>query len=384
MRETRVILAVVMVLLVITLAIPGCAKPAPTPASAPAPKPAPAVTSAPTPKPSPAATSAPAPKPSPAPAAADPSKVFKLKFHSDWARVHPSTVAPLDYFIKPVVERSKGRLDITLFATGELLGPNEALNAVSKGTVAMAFHAFTYDAGIVPEFGITSAPGLFKGTGEVGSLFMGEVGKTLDNMLQAKHNVKLFYPILPGTMNMWLAKKPVNTMADLKGLKIRAMGSDDAKAIEMLGASSVSMPSPEVLTALRTGVLDGAIWGSQSVVSLSAWDVIRYNVANPLVYATGYIIINLDVWKSFPPDLQKLISDTAAEATKYTSGVLSPQRYEEEKKLLEGKGVKYNTLPSEEWKKWQTALSPWWDWYAGKGVAQKQILDIAKRDLGIK
>jgi TRAP-type C4-dicarboxylate transport system substrate-binding protein len=109
-------------------------------------------------------------------------------------------------------------------------------------------------------------------------------------------------------------KKPVQTMDDLKGLKIRATGLSKMIA-ESLGATAVAMPQPETYEALSKGVVEATLCPVETLKGWRQGEVIQSVVdATAIGYTTAmFVVMNRDKWAKLPPDIQKVFSEVSAE-----------------------------------------------------------------------
>lgn len=115
--------------------------------------------------------------------------------------------------------------------------------------------------------------------------------------------------IAPYPPQVVFCNKPVKTLSDLKGLKIRASGRMTAKFLDALGAEGVNVAFSEVPGALEKGVVDCAVTGAGSGYSAGWWEVSKYLFNIPLGgWDPVVTAINMDKWKSLDADTQKLIA----------------------------------------------------------------------------
>jgi TRAP-type mannitol/chloroaromatic compound transport system substrate-binding protein len=109
-----------------------------------------------------------------------------------------------------------------------------------------------------------------------------------------------------------IAKKPIKSAADFKGLKIRAFGIE-AKWFESMGASPVMLGGGELHTALSTGVVDAVRWGSPAVIHrLGLHEAGKYFIQpSPLPAPNNNFLINRDAWDKVPSDLKAMFQEAA-------------------------------------------------------------------------
>src|SRR5437667_5884722 len=148
-------------------------------------------------------------------------------------------------------------------------------------------------------------------------MFNGEIGRNLDEIFQKKYKVKVVFFYDYGFRHFWNNKHPITTPADLKGLKMRVQqGRVFADTVNGLGANAVPMPFGEVIPAVQQGVIDGADLPIVNINALKIYEISKYVSMTYHNYGPTLLVMNLDVWKSLPPDQQKLIMDVGMEAQK--------------------------------------------------------------------
>jgi TRAP-type C4-dicarboxylate transport system substrate-binding protein len=121
--------------------------------------------------------------------------------------------------------------------------------------------------------------------------------------------VKLLWTFSIG-MNDFHSKKPVKSLADMKGLKLASMAPVHSKTIKALGASGVFMIEPEVYTALERGMLDGRFFNWEGCFVFKNFEVTKYRIQGINIFTMPNIIMmNKDKWNSLPDDIKKIIDD---------------------------------------------------------------------------
>ena len=187
----------------------------------------------------------------------------------------------------------------------------------------------------------------------------------------------------PGVFHM--SNKPVRTMADLRGLKLRAPTRLTNKFIAMLGATPVSMPVPQVGDALSKGVIDGAVVPYEVVPSVKIQELAKYHSETDpqeaAFYTSTFIFaMNKAKYESLPADLKKVIDNNSGQALSGQIGKAFIQADADGKKLTTKNAT--NVIPASElatWKKLGDKLSA--DWIKemdGKGLNGTKLREDAK------
>jgi tripartite ATP-independent transporter DctP family solute receptor len=247
------------------------------------------------------------------------------------------------YLAEEVTKRSNGQLNV-VFHGGTLLGKElEIMDAVKSGNIAIGTPVGAACT-VFPEMCVFLTPYLVRDYNHAYSMFNGEIGQSLDETFQKKYKVKILFFYDYGFRHFWNNRKPINTPADLKGLKMRVQqGRVFADTVNGLGASAVPMPWGEVVPAAQQGVIDGADLPIYNINALKVYEVSKYVSMTFHNYGPTLLVMNLDVWKSLTPEQQKLFLDVSLQAQKKIRELTeSVDNLAKAKEILEAKGMKVN------------------------------------------
>ena len=244
----------------------------------------------------------------------DTGKVYRWKMVTTWPANFPVFQEAPEMFAENIRTMSNGRLDIKVFAGGELVPALQVFDAVSQGAVEMGHGSAYYWAGKVPaaQF-FSTVPFGMEHKGVEAWLYHGG-GLELWNELYEPFNV-IALPIGNTGVQMggWFNKK-IETIADLKGLRMRIPGLG-GKVLDRAGGNPVLMSGGEVYTALERGTIDATEWvGPLHDLRLGL------NRAASYYYYPGWhepgtvmeLLINKARWDSLPADLQNIVEQAAA------------------------------------------------------------------------
>jgi tripartite ATP-independent transporter DctP family solute receptor len=249
----------------------------------------------------------------------------------------------LKFMAEEVTKRSKGTINM-VFHGGTLLNKElEIMDAVKSGNVAVGSPLGAAST-VFPEMGVFLTPYLVRDYQHAYAMFNGQIGRELDEKFQQKYKVKILFFFDYGFRHFWNSKRPINTPADLKGLKMRVQqGRVFADTVNGLGASAVPMPWGEVIPAAQQGVIDGADLPVVNINALKIYEVSKYASMTFHNYGPTVVVINLDVWKGLTPEQQRLITEVGMEAQKKIRELTeSVDNYAKAKEILEARGMKVN------------------------------------------
>lgn len=204
----------------------------------------------------------------------------------------------------------------------------------------------------------------------------------------AAEDFKAVHPIafhVHGDGVFHLVRKPVTTLADLKGLKLRAPTRQTNKLLAALGATPVAMPVPAVGEALAKGVIDGALVPYEVVPSVKIQELVKFHSetdpAEPAIYTSTFLFaMNKARYDGLPAELRKVIDANSGADLSAHIGAVFLQADAEGKKLTRGNTT--NVIPKAELAQWKKAAQPVTDaWVAevtAKGMNGQQLLDGAR------
>ncbi len=203
----------------------------------------------------------------------------KLQIAGNFASEHPSSLAVEQVFKKEVARLTNNQLQVDVFPAMQLGGAKENVDAVRSGTLALTWVGAAYLSRIVPELEAVALPFVFPNRDVALRVIDGPVGVAIDKKLQDKGFVALGWMEL-GMRNITNSRGPINTMADLKGLKIRLQPSETHLAsFRALGANPLAMDVKELYSALEQRVVD-AQENPYTVISASRYGEVQKYLSN--------------------------------------------------------------------------------------------------------
>lgn len=235
-------------------------------------------------------------------------RTYRWKFQT---HVTSEREVPFKQFAEKVRIASGGRIIMDFFPSGAIVPSSEMASAVSKGTIDCAYTYGAYHSGLIDVGNIESGlPMAWTNTSEA-MLFFARGFKELVRQAYDERNIYWVTPSLETPFYL-ISKKPVKSINDMKKMKIRATATVGA-LLKEFGIATVYLPSEEFYTALSTGVVDGIIFGSDfAYYSLrlqeQAKNITDIKILDPI---TMCFIVNKDVWKSLPADLQMIVEEIA-------------------------------------------------------------------------
>ncbi len=233
----------------------------------------------------------------------------QLRMVTTWPKDFPGLGTAAENVAKFITEMSGGAIKVHVYAAGELVGAFDSFDAVSNGSADMYHGAEYYWAGkskAYPFF--TAVPFGMTASEIIGWIEYGG-GQALWDELSARFNIKPFVAANTGHQLGGWYKRPVNSLEDLKGMKVRMPGVG-GEVMRRIGASAIALPGGEIYAALQSGAIDAAEWvGPWNDLAFGFYREAKYYYA-PGFHEPGAQCaagINLDVWNSFNAQEQAII-----------------------------------------------------------------------------
>ncbi len=280
---------------------------------------------------------------------------------------------------KDIEKNTNGEVKVQVLFSGEGVGTSGLLGATKSGLITMAapfqsMHAGELPAGVV-EIGL---PGGTADTDDLYKLFHEDGWDKILKKAYGSQGLVWLEPYIQPPVYI-ITKKPIKSVADFQGLKIRAPGAY-GKFLRNLGASPVSLAWSEIYTSLATGVIDGSI-GSNMIDHRDGnhVEVAKYMYKLPLAGAQVLpIVVNRNAWNKLSDAAKKGVYDaTVAHAKNQLT--MSKKWESEAVAQMEAKGLKWSPEPSAADKEaWAKAGAGLWDEYSKKDKYSKELIDVLK------
>ena len=276
-------------------------------------------------------------------------KTYKWRLVTSWPKNYPGLGMAPERIADLVKEMSDGQMQITVYGAGEQVPAFGVFDAVSSGSHQMGHSGGYFWKGKVPaaQF-FTSVPfGLT--ADEINAWVNRGGGLELWREIYEPFNI---YPIPAGNtgtqMFGWFNKE-INSLEDVKGLKMRIPGIG-GEVLKEAGGIPVTLPGGELFTALQTGVIDATEWvGPYNDLTFGFHQAAKY------YYYPGWhepgpmleLLINMDAWNSLPKHLQVIIETATKAVNQDTLDEYLARNNQALTELIEVHGVELRKLPDD-------------------------------------
>jgi tripartite ATP-independent transporter DctP family solute receptor len=217
-----------------------------------------------------------------------------------------------DEFAKRANARLGSKAKVVVFGSSQLGGDKELLQKLKLGTVDIALPS-TVMSSEADLFGVFEMPYLVKDRAHMKRIEDAVFWKTLAPAAEAK-GLKILAIWENGYRHITNSKRPINTPADLQGIKLRVPeGKWRVKMFQTYGANPSPMKFSEVFTALQTGVMDGQENPFTQIYSAKFHEVQKYLSLTGHVYTPAYATVGMRKWSSLPADVRSALEAVAKE-----------------------------------------------------------------------
>jgi tripartite ATP-independent transporter DctP family solute receptor len=290
--------------------------------------------------------------------------------------VHPvgyPTVVAVENLGKKLDQATNGRLSVQMFAAMQLGGEKEAIEQAQIGALAMARVSVGALGPVVDALNVINLPFLFRNTAHMQKVIDGAIGQELLDAVTNDNKAGLvgLCWMDAGARSVYDTKRPIQTLADLKGLKIRVIGNPMfVDMMNALGGNGVAMGYDQVFSALQTGVIDGAENNPPSFVFDNHYQVAKYYTLTEHLIVPEMLVFSRRTWNTLAKADQDLVRKLAREAQLEERTLWAAY---EKQAMDKAKAAGIQVFEVADKKPFQDAVKPVWDKYGPR------FADVVKR-----
>lgn len=263
-------------------------------------------------------------------------------------------------FKKLVEQKSGGQIQVALYPNGMLYNDKNEMAALKRNDVQMIAPSYSKISSELPIWSVLDLPFLFENEEDVKRIMAGPVGQTLLDAAENRniHGLGFWQN---GFKQMIAKDKPIKTLADFQGKRMRTMNSTMLKRqAQLLGAEATATSFDEVNLLLDHQTIDiqentlsniysKSFYKQEPYITLSRHGILGYGV-----------LMNESFWQSLSPHQQQIIEEAMIETTRYNDQ-LAKDMNDEDYEHMKAYGTIFYALPDREVKQWQQKLQPLYD-----------------------
>ena len=263
-----------------------------------------------------------------------------------------------EYFKKLAEERTKGRVKVEVYPNSQLYKDREETEALQLGAVQMLAPSLAKfgPLGVRP-FELFDLPYIFPNKETLYRVMDGDIGKKLFNLLEGKGITGLAF--WDNGFKQMSANKPLHTIDDFKGLKMRIQSSKVLEAeMKALGANPQVLPFSEVYSALQQGVVDGTENPMSNMYTQKMHEVQKHLTLSDHGYLGYAVIVNKGFWEGLPADIRATLDKAMADTTVFERKIAQEENDEALANVKKAGTTQIYVLPYKDRVVWQQALLP--------------------------
>lgn len=277
--------------------------------------------------------------------------------------------------LEELKKRSKERIHYTMFAGAALGKGPEHYDIVAKGLSDLGYFTATWTPGRFPLTDVLSLAAWVDGK-DIAT----DIGNAMYKRVLHREFPGVKMVELNGCIQSFLwTKKPVRTLRDAKGLKIRSPGGHQTHYIKAIGAEPIFMPLGDVYLAMETGTVDGIVTCPPQFLSFKLHEVAKYGVVATFGCVSEGVIMNSESWKKIPEELKPIFDEVTHNPYHVTGGLTRDVYKKMMKEITDAKVELYALSPkeAEQWyDRFRDVTRRWVSDLEGKGLKAKEVVKM--------
>lgn len=315
-------------------------------------------------------------------AVAAPAMAETFKITQVFSSTHWHMTQGIQTFMDEVTAASDGRIDFEVYHAGQL--GKESTKVVSSGLADFGILVPGYEVEKLPLTSVVELPG-YNTTACEGTMKYWELAKEGGALFEeeyAKLGVRPLYVMVLTPYEVQTTKRKVQTLEDMKGLKLRANGIM-ANTVAALGGTPMQVTSPEFYDALTRGVVDGGMWLSGSTRLVGLEEVLNYTVrGTQLGSGSTMFAVSEKTWRKLDAETQAILMEAGEKTTRHMCEYLDASDASEMDWLVANGKLEPTELSDEQAALWREAVVPVVDQWAvdmnSRGRAGTKVLEAFK------
>ncbi len=302
-------------------------------------------------------------------------KIIELKLAHFMSTMHVQHRKAFVPFAEKVAKLTQGKVKIKIYPGGTLGNPKTMVDAIRTGITDIGFVLPEYVPGRFKRSSVFELPFIFHSATHVTEVTYAIYDKYLAPDYK---DFKVLWFLSAPLTQLMTVKKPVKSLADLKGLRIRSASATETEGLKLLGANPIGMPISEVSISLQKGVIEGVFTPYAALKGHKLIDIVKYMTEFNYNGALMCVLMNKRKWNALPDFAKKAIDQVATKEF----GIMAAKAFDEEDqenvKEAKAKGIKLFKLSEADKKVMRKKLSHIWEKWVKKNEGKfpaKKILD---------
>jgi len=287
---------------------------------------------------------------------------------------YPVSIA-MESFAAEVAERTNGEITAKVFHNGVLGSQPDAIEQIRLGVLDFGEFSLGPMGTSVPETNVVSLPFIFASIPEMYELMDGEVGEAIGAGMIERGIVPLgWYDA--GARSFYNSVRPINTPADVEGLKIRVMNNDlFVNMVASMDGNATPMAFAEVYQSIQTGVVDGAENNPPSYESTSHFEVAKYYSLTEHLIIPECLCMSKASWDKLTPEQQEIVMDAGRKSADMQRE-LWQAREAASMEIVQAGGTIVNTIADKA--PFQNAMAPVYDQFLADNPDLTDLVNLIR------
>ena len=238
------------------------------------------------------------------------AETFDLKFSHSFSPKHTMQVKVFEPWGQKIKELTGGRVKVSMFPGGALGKPGDQHALATSGIADIVYLLHDYSPGRFPMTSVFELP-FMTPTAQIASEAMWKTYEAFPEFQKEYAGYKVLALFCHPAGHFHTTKKPIRSIADFKGLKIRTASPWVTEALKNFGSIPVEMPITETYTALERGVVDGTVVPFEGLGIFKLDDLVKYTTITDFYTVTMAVLMHKGTWNKMPADIQKIIDENS-------------------------------------------------------------------------
>lgn len=280
-------------------------------------------------------------------------------------------------FAEAVEKLTGGKVKIKIFPGGALGGAPELADSVRTGIADIAFIVPSYTTGRFPRTSAFDLPFMFDNAAQAAEVLYAVYDKYLAEDFK---DYKILWLYSCDTGQLHSVGKPIRTLTDLQGMKMRAPSSYMSEALKLLGANPVSMPLSDLSMALDKHVIDGMLSPNTSLTDFKLTEIIKNTTQVDFYISPMVVLMNKGKYNSLPDYARKALDQASGKNWGLRAAKIYDDYAKSSLKNLSDTGkIKVYRLTPEEKKQFMEKVrkmeADWVSRNAARGIPAQELMD---------
>lgn len=287
---------------------------------------------------------------------------------------YPVSIA-MESFMAEVTEKTGGEITGKIYHNGVLGSQPDAIEQIRLGVIDFGEFSLGPMGQSIPETNVVSLPFIFKSIPQMYELMDGEVGEAIGAGMIEKGIVPLgWYDA--GARSFYNSVRPINTPADVEGLKVRVMSNDlFVGMVESMDGNATPMAFGEVYQSIKTGVVDGAENNPPSYESTNHFEVAKYYSLTEHLIIPECLCMSLKTWETLTPEQQAILKE-AGQTSANLQRELWQAREAASMEIVQAGGTTVNKIADKA--PFQAAMGPVYDQFLADNADLADLVNMIR------